>query len=367
VAALSRYLVDCGHRVEVLAAAGSEAEPATEEGDAIAVRRVASSLFYQGGAPEALFRSLWQPAGGRAAVEALRFSGALARLVDERQARFDAVVSHWLLPCGLLASLLVRGRPHVAIAHSSDIHLVRRWRLEAAARYVAQRARLVYTCSSLRVPGAPGLVVPMGIDVAAFAADPAERQQARQRLAVHSPTVLYLGRLVEVKGLRLLLQALGDLPTHQLWLAGDGPLRDELASLGLQLGLGQRLRFFGEVRGALRRDLLLACDVLTLPSLRLPDGREEGAPQVVLEGLAAGCAVVGSDVGGVAELLGDAGWLVPPGDRAALTAALRSATAVMGDERARLEQRSVARARHFDWSVIAPQILGARLSSPRES
>jgi glycosyltransferase involved in cell wall biosynthesis len=84
---------------------------------------------------------------------------------------------------------------------------------------------------------------------------------------------------------------------------------------------------------------------------------------VVLEGLAAGCAVVASAVGGVAELIGDAGWLVAAGDVAALATALTTATGLNGAARHAQQQRAVARARRFDWAVVAPQILGSVLSS----
>jgi glycosyltransferase involved in cell wall biosynthesis len=255
----------------------------------------------------------------------------------------------------MAATLCGGARPHVAIAHSSDVHLLRRLQLTGLGRWLSRRARLVYTSASLQLPGAPGAVVPMGVEVAEFAATSAERAAARQQLGLRGPTVLALCRLVPVKGLAALLAALAPLPDAALLIAGDGPLRSELVRQAAPLGA--RVRFLGEVAGPLRRSLLHGCDVLALPSQILPDGRTESAPLVLLEALAAGCPIVASAVGGVAELVGDAGLLVPPQDPAALQAALRQALYTPGWS-AVCRTRAERRAARFDWSVLAPEILG---------
>ena len=362
MAALNRRLAAAGHQIDVLAAGEdprlAEMTPgavpsARERGLAETsepggtVVRVPSSLFYAGGAPDALTQgpAMW--------LEAARFSARLGARFLAWQRRCDAFISHWLLPCGLLAAGFAGRRPHVAVAHSSDIHLLRRMHGQAIVRWIARRARLVYTAASLVVPGAAGHVVPMGIDCAEFAGDLGERQAIRAALAVQRPTILFLGRLVPVKGVSVLLQALAAVPAAVLWIAGDGPLR---AALQAQAGsLADRVQFLGAIAGAERRRRLLACDVLALPSVELADGRSEGAPQVVLEGLAAGAQVVASRVGGVATLLGDAGWCVPPGDVPAWIAALRAALAASDTSRRR---RAQAQAQRFDWSTVAPQIVG---------
>ncbi len=350
VAGLNRYLHTLGHQVQVVAAGELGAAETSLSEAGIAVSRVPSALFYHGGAPDAL--SL-----GRIG-EAGRFSLALRSRCRERLRGCQALISHWLVPCGLIGALCAAGRPHLMIAHSSDVHLLRRWQGEALVRWLARRGDLVYTASSLVVAGAPGRVVPMGVDAAAFAEGArGERQAARERLGVVRPTLLFLGRLVPVKGVDRLLAALA-LPAARGWdlqVAGDGPDRERL--MNLAAALGDRVRFLGEVRGDARRHLLLAADVLCLPSVRLADGRTEGAPTVLLEAMCAGCPVVASDVGGVAALVGGAGRLCPPGDVAALAEALGAAL----DPGWRGRMRDLARtqgARH-DWSEIGPALLGS--------
>lgn len=360
VRGLCLYLADHGHHVEIIAADESPAAGAvvSQQLDGpLRVRRIPSSLFYQGGAPDALAAGR----GARAWAAAAGFSGRMLLLCRRELRGCDALISHWLVPCGVLAALCAAGRPHVAIAHSSDVHLLRRLGLSAVVRWLSRRARLVYTSASLRVPGAAGEVVPMGLDAASYAAAEPERLAARASLGLRKKTILVLARLVPVKGLDVLLAALGRLveqhPDVELLVAGAGPLRSELEALARDAGLGAAVRFLGEVRGPEKRRLLLGCDALALPSRRLSDGRTESAPTVLLEALAAGCPVVASDVGGAAELLGDAGVLVPPEDPAALAAALRRIL-YDPDQAALLRRRGPVRARGFDWSRVAPRLLG---------
>ena len=151
------------------------------------------------------------------------------------------------------------------------------------------------------------------------------------------PLVLGAGRLAPQKDFELLLEAAvtwGDLrPAPLLVIAGDGPLAGALRSRAASLGLAARFTGY-------RRDLpalLAAAGVFVLPSTW------EGQSLVLQEALRAGVPVVATRVGGNAEVTGpDAALLVPPGDRQALGAAVRS---VLGDPAlaARLRQAAARR------------------------
>lgn len=132
---------------------------------------------------------------------------------------------------------------------------------------------------------------------------------------------VYLGRLSEEKGVRVLLEAWSRLSgAPRLIVAGDGPLAGEVRRHAGRGGV--------EVRGAVGQDeayaLLREAILLVVPSLCY-----EGCPMVVLEAFAAGTPVVASDLGGLAELVtpGSTGWLVPAGDSAALARLLEAALA----------------------------------------
>jgi glycosyltransferase involved in cell wall biosynthesis len=129
--------------------------------------------------------------------------------------------------------------------------------------------------------------------------------------------LLALSRLHEKKGLDVLLRALAQLPHCVAWLAGDGPLKGQLAALADRLGVAGRVRWLGwrTDRGALLR----AADICVLPSRYEPFGT------VMLEAWAAGTPLVAAASQGPAALIrdGDNGLLVPVDDVAALAAAVR--------------------------------------------
>lgn len=134
--------------------------------------------------------------------------------------------------------------------------------------------------------------------------------------------LLFVGRLVGVKGPRLLLEALArlsaDHPEATLTYLGDGPDRAALEAKARADGLADRVRFLGFQPPAAVADALAEADVFCLPSFA------EGVPVVLMEAMAAERAVVTSRIAGIPELIEDGvtGRLVPPGDLAALSDAL---------------------------------------------
>lgn len=130
--------------------------------------------------------------------------------------------------------------------------------------------------------------------------------------------ILALGRLHPNKAFDVLLQALVRLPDAYLWIAGDGPLRENLEVLAQRLGVKPRVRFLGW-----RDDvpaLLAACDVFVCPS------RHEPLGNVVLEAWARGKPVVAADAVGPGMLIKqmENGVLVPVDDAEALASAVRA-------------------------------------------
>ena len=173
------------------------------------------------------------------------------------------------------------------------------------------------------------------------------------------PYILGIGRHVAQKGFDVLLRAYAQLGSKvelaalpDLLLAGDGPMRGELESLSRELKLEGRVHFVGRADRAQAVALFKGCEFFVLPSRHEPMGI------VNLEAMAAGKAVIASDVGGVSELVieGETGILVPGEDVTALAQAL-DLLCCDAELRERLGEGGAARAQRFDWDILTEQYL----------
>lgn len=356
VAELAGWLAERGDSVEVLAP-----DPARTIHPRVQVRALRYAftprLLYGAGAPDNLFS---QPvlARLRAWSQLPLFVGRLAAACRSGSRRWERLLSHWLLPCGLVASQAGRGLPHLAIAHSSDVHLLSR--LAGGGRLLGAtlrpRSGLILTSEGLREPllALPGLsgeqrgriemaeVVSMGtagppVGTTPLGADVPPRA---------GPLALFVGRLIDLKGVDLLIEACDGLPL-QLIVIGDGPQR---SALERQAFSNSNIRFLGEQSREQVWAWLAAADLLVLPSRVLANGRTDSAPLVVIEALASGVPLVASRVGGVDSLIehGKQGLLVRPGDVDALRHAL-SRVALDAPLRRRLAAGARQRGRRHRW------------------
>jgi len=140
------------------------------------------------------------------------------------------------------------------------------------------------------------------------------------------PRLAFVGRLDPVKGLSNLVEAVGILakqghrPLPQIVLVGDGPQRLELRSRMDALRCQRLFRFTGQLDRCALADVLAEADLCVQPSL------SEGFSKAWLDAFAHGLPVLGTEVGAACRVIGrdgERGWLVPPGDAAALAARIR--------------------------------------------
>ncbi|WP_170065497.1 glycosyltransferase family 4 protein [Abditibacterium utsteinense] len=173
------------------------------------------------------------------------------------------------------------------------------------------------------------------------------------------PYILGIGRHVAQKGFDILLRAYAQMKSEvspaelpDLLLAGDGEVHQELRQLSRELKLEDRVHFVGRADRAQAVALFKGCEFFVLPSRHEPMGI------VNLEAMAAGKAVIASNVGGVSELVsqGETGILVPGADVTALSQAL--ALLCRDTElRERLAKAGAVRAQQFDWEILTEQYL----------
>ncbi|RDI95091.1 glycosyltransferase [Meiothermus sp. QL-1] len=217
------------------------------------------------------------------------------------------------------------------------------------------------------IPPGRGLYLPNGVDTARFAPDPQARAELRRDMGLGEEFVwLAVGRFAPAKDYPNLLRAFALLaprhPQAQLWLVGQGPLRESTRKLAEELGLGAQVRFLG-ARGDIPR-LMNAADAYVMSSAW------EGMPMVLLEAASVGLPIVATDVGGNREVVeeGRNGFLVPPGDSARLAAAMEDLMQKDELERRQMGQAGRQRVReHYDlqriiqrWEELYLQLLAAK-------
>jgi glycogen synthase len=223
----------------------------------------------------------------------------------------------------------------------------------AADRVIATDTAIVPAVRThLRVEPARIAIVPNAIDIEALdrgAAAPRPRSAAVALL-------LSVGRLEHNKGFHVLVDALAGLRDRTDWrwvLVGDGPYRRRLEALVARRGLADRVDLVGRAEDPALHAWYRAADLFVHPTLY------EGSSLVTLEAMAHGTAVVATRAGGLPDKVqpGVTGWLVEPGDAAALRGALahaldhREGLPGMGlAGRAVVEQR-------FSWTIVARQTL----------
>lgn len=185
-----------------------------------------------------------------------------------------------------------------------------------------------------------------------FGVDPDLFRPAQQR-PPRPFTVGFVGRLVPEKGLDVLLRALAQLDGD--WCAriiGGGPMGDALAQFAHQLGIGAHVEFVSQVPSAQMPALYHSLDMLVLPSLTRPNWKEQFG-RALIEAMASGVPVIGSDSGAIPDVVGTAGAIVPEGDVGALAAAIHR---VRDDAPYREALRNAGRARvlaHYTHAQVA--------------
>lgn len=244
-----------------------------------------------------------------------------AELVDRiGHARLAAVHGYFAHAPATVAQLAAArfGVPFGFSAHARDIRKVAPTDLR---RRVSEAACLVVcntdAAEEIERAGRRPSLVPHGVDLMRF--QPTWPREG-ERLEV-----LAVGRLVDKKGFHVLLEAVRalHLPFH-LRIVGDGPQRERLQTTIDEHHLGGVVHLHGPATHVELPALYAAADLVVVPSVLDSHGDRDGVPNVLLEAMASWRPVVASDVGAIRSVVRDgvSGTLVPPGDVAALAAAI---------------------------------------------
>lgn len=286
-------------------------------------------LTHDEAAPERIRRSLRY----KLAAACYLLCGILAARRIGRRKRYDIVHVHWALPHFLFGRAVARGSPLVTTFYGAELSLAnsslpgpRRLLIAAAKNSDRCVAISRYTARQVEIlSGVRPEVIPYGVGLPAAAGS--ESAPLPSSPEAHFPA-LFVGRLVERKGVDVLLRAAARLlewPALRIVVVGDGPERGRLERLAAELGISARVEFKGRVSTAELERCYRTARAFVLPAVVDPRGDTEGLGVVLLEAMSYGVPVVASRIGGITDIVEDQanGLLVEPGDPAALAAALK--------------------------------------------
>jgi len=285
--------------------------------------------------------------------------GSIAMWRLQRRERYDIVHVHWPLPhavFGWVARAARRRTRLIMQFYSIELRWVNeriailRGFLRRAIR-TADRVIAISTATAREVSALAGDDVP--IEVIPYAVEMPSRKASRHDEA----TILYVGRLVERKGVAYLIDASASLPKARIVIIGDGPEREALENRAKERGVTDRVEFRGWVTPGDLDRAYSSATVFALPAVVDKRGDTEGLGMVLLEAMSYYVPVVTTALGGITDIVENdqTGLIVPPNDSEALAAALRR----LIDDRALAARLGTAGERmieeRFSWPHIIDQ------------
>lgn len=253
-----------------------------------------------------------------------------SKIIFSRQ--ISLIHTHWIIPQGLIGAILhvLTGIPHVSTVHGSDLSIIKKNDfLKYLCRFIVKNSDVItvnssYTKQQLEAIAPESMqkiqIIPMGVDVQQFY-DISNGQMKKKFQG--NRLILSIGRLIDLKGTIFLVESLPIILKHFpnviLVIIGSGPEKERLEKRIDSLSLKDHIIFPGTLP---HEDLIAyfhSSDVFVLPSIN-KDGKTEALGVVLLEAMASGCPVIGSNVGGIPDIIidGENGFLVPEKDAIAL-------------------------------------------------
>lgn len=276
----------------------------------------------------------------------------------------NVVHAHWLIPQGLVAVLATRWKKQrpalLCTSHGGDLFGLQDKLSLYLKRWVVRHCQAITVVSSPMVEKireladeqpTPVEVIPMGTDLNdTFVPNPAIKRLSNQ--------LLFVGRLVEKKGVKYLLHALQEvcktLPNTRLVIAGSGPLRASLEKLTADLGLSSQVTFTGRLEHAELVRLYQESAAAVFPFVQAKDGDMEGLGLVMVEAMGCGCPVLASDLPAIRDVIRseETGTLIKPENLIALAQPL---CVLLNKQPAHTQitaQEFKAIHDHFDWGPV---------------
>lgn len=245
-----------------------------------------------------------------------------------KKENIDIVHSHWIVPNGLTGAIFgsLSGMLHITTAHAGDIFTIRKSKLfSRIARYIFKNSDKITANSKftrdviIQVDNSiknKVKIIHMGVDTLRF--NPKRAIGLNYKFSADY-IILSIGRLVDKKGIRYLIVAMREVikiyPNTKLIIGGSGPEKERLERLSKNLGLNDNIIFAGYIKDIDLPMYYASSDIFVLPSIETKGGDTEGLGIVLLEAMASKTSLIGSDIGGITDIIidNDNGLLTKPG------------------------------------------------------
>ncbi len=298
--------------------------------------------------------------------------GSLASLRLGASSPPDVVHVHWPVPHAWFGALARASAAGGTVVVSSFYSVEIRWverRLPWAAPFLrwsiesADAVTAISTATAAAVARYTDREVPV-IPFSAALSDqtPVPPSGGRPRTADERVRLLFVGRLVERKGVHILIRALARVRERvdaTLTVIGEGPQAAALAGEACRAGVTAFVRFAGRVDEAVLREAYRTSDLFILPAIVDGKGDTEGLGVVLLEALEFGLPLIASDAGGIPDIVrhGETGLLAPPGDAGALADAIVRVVEDPAAARQRVERGQAHMREHFGLAGVADRLV----------
>jgi glycosyltransferase involved in cell wall biosynthesis len=282
----------------------------------------------------------------------------MVRLV--RKERFDIIHIHWPFP-HILFGVFAKSAAQVRL-FTTFYGVEIRWLKQKFPFLVKPFSLFInkadtITAISTHTAQELDTITPKRIEIVPFSAAIGPRKGT----IIDAKEIIFVGRLVERKGVRYLIEALAhvkDKIPHRLVIIGDGPERTDLEQRVQDLELEDRVIFTGRISDEELYKYYNQCSFIVLPAVYDAKGDIEGLGVVLLEAMSYAKPAIASNAGGITDIVtdGENGYLVPPGDASALADAIVTlATDQSSSKRMGLRAKQTVDEK-FSWNRIVNQL-----------
>lgn len=261
---------------------------------------------------------------------------ALVKLI--RQEKIDIISAHWIVPNGFIASVasVLTNIPFVVTVPGSDMYLAKKnIFFRAMAKFAVKRASIVVSNSKryldefskfgIKLPKTKEIIY--GVDVNKYKTDIIKRKSLRLKFNIpeRAKVILAVGRMVEKKGFRFLIEAMPDIIMHnkdaKLVFVGGGDQLSILQKLTRSLHVEKQVVFLGRIDYITLANIYSMADVYVAPSVEDEQGNLESHTVALFEAIASGLPIVATELAVSSKFVidGKNGYIVKQKDSSALS------------------------------------------------